>query len=208
MTVKMILTLVINVAIVILTINAFLQFRRNQENIHPGKSKFHFFIYFTSDSNIFSALCSLIMIPYLVNVLGNPAAEIPLAIYVLHFVGTCAVMVTMVTVLVFLGPIAGYALMYTGSDLYLHLICPLLSLVSCILLLPSSLPFYVTFIGILPTVVYGIVYMILVVVIGREKGGWEDFYTFNRGGKWYISAVLMVAGSYLISLGLFFAGKI
>ena len=210
---KICAALIINVIVVLLTINAFLMFRHNQETIHPGKSRFHFYIYFTSDSNILNALCSVILIPYLVMNLTGAVQSVPMWAYAIHFIGACAVMVTCMTVILFLGPIAGYRLMYTGSDLYLHLICPLLALVSCCFLAPlptaaAVLPFYLTFLGIIPTVVYGAVYMVMVLLLGPKKGGWEDFYTFNRGGKWYISALLMVAGSYLISLGMYFLCRI
>lgn len=211
MSVKVILALILNVCIVLLTINAFILFRGNQEEMHPGKSRFHFFIYFTSDSNVLNGLCSLILIPFLLMILMGKCTLIPLCVYVLHYIGTCAVMVTLATVLIFLGPVAGYKKMYIGSDLYLHLICPLLALISCIILAPdyvAVLPFYITLLGIIPTVIYGLVYITLVLLIGPDRGGWEDFYTFNRGGKWYISATLMVAGSYLISLGIYFLGRI
>lgn len=195
--------LILNLLIVFLTINAFLVFRANQEIDHPGKSKFHFYIYFTSDSNILNAICSAILVPFLVCIIRGSLAAVPMWAYMLHFVGTCAVMVTCMTVILFLGPIAGYKKMYSGSDLYLHLICPLFSLASCVLLSPAEpLPFYLTFLGIIPTVIYGTVYMILVLIVGPENGGWEDFYTFNRGGKWYISAFLMIVGSYLISFAI------
>lgn len=208
---RLILALIINIAIVLLTVNAFLIFRHNQEEMHPGKTKFHFFIYFTSDSNILNGICSLILILFLLMMLCGNGISIPFWVYALHFIGTCAVMVTCATVILFLGPIAGYKKMYTGSDLYLHLICPVLSLVSIVILSTGyigEIPFYMTFLGIIPTVIYGILYIILVLLVGPEKGGWEDFYTFNRGGKWYISASLMIVGSYLISLGLFFLSRV
>lgn len=208
---RLILALIINIAIVLLTVNAFLMFRHNQEEMHPGKTKFHFFIYFTSDSNILNGICSLILILFLLMMLCGNGSLIPFWVYALHFIGTCAVMVTCATVILFLGPIAGYKKMYTGSDLYLHLICPVLSLVSIVILSTGyigEIPFYMTFLGIIPTVIYGILYIILVLLVGPEKGGWEDFYTFNRGGKWYISASLMIVGSYLISLGLFFLSRV
>lgn len=205
MQIRAIAALIINILIVLFTLNAHNLFQRNIEKIHPGKSKFHFYIYFTSDSNLYNALCSLIMIPYLIMVITGRAEVVPSCIFALHFTGTCAVLVTFMTVMLFLGPIAGYSKMFKGSDLYLHMVCPLMSAISCAIFVPAEeAPFYLTFLGIIPTVVYGLVYIYMVLIKGPANGGWEDFYTFNRGGKWYVSLLLMFTGSYLIALGLMY----
>lgn len=208
MNIEVIFALICNAAIVFLTIYAHYLFQKNIEKIHPGKSKWHFFIYFTSDSNILNALFSAILIPYLIRALCA-GGVVPQVVYVLHYVGTCAVLLTFLTVMVFLAPVTSYKQMLSGSDMFMHLVCPLLSLVSCAFLTPAEpIPFYYTFLGIIPTIVYGAVYCYKVLVKGPENGGWEDFYTFNRGGKWYISLCLMLIGSYLISVGLYFLGRL
>ena len=74
------------------------------------------------------------------------------ALIVLKYIGTVAVTITLVTVLVFL--------------------------------------------GIVPMLLYGILYLYMVVISKK----WEDFYGFNKTGKWPISFVLMTVGSFLISL--------
>lgn len=208
MNIKVIFALICNLAIILLTIYAHYLFQKNIEKIHPGKSKWHFYIYFTSDSNILNALSSTILIPYLLKVLCV-GGVVPQVVYALHYVGTSAVLLTFLTVMVFLAPITSYKQMLSGSDMLMHLVCPLMAFASCAFLVPKAdIPFYYTFLGIIPTVVYGTIYIYLALIKGPENGGWEDFYTFNRGGKWYISLCLMLIGSYLISLGLYFLGRI
>ena len=47
--------------------------------------------------------------------------------------------------------------------------------------------------------IYGIVYLTMVVFIGENNGGWIDFYHFNIGGFWYISFLAVLAVTLLIA---------
>ena len=52
---------------------------------------------------------------------------------------------------------------------------------------------------------YLAVAVILVVFVGKDNGGWEDFYSFNSGileNKWYLSIFIMLFATFLISLSL------
>ena len=53
--------------------------------------------------------------------------------------------------------------------------------------------------GTLPVLLYGIYYLYRVVYAPQEKR-WEDFYTFNRGGKWPIAFAAMVIAAFVISV--------
>ena len=55
--------------------------------------------------------------------------------------------------------------------------------------------------GVVPVVLYGALYLNRVVFTDGEKA-WEDFYGFNKGGKWWISLTLMLLATLLISLAL------
>lgn len=139
------------------------------------------FRFFTNDSNILCGLVSLAMIPFNIRSLrlGKPA--VPRAMTVLKFIGTAAVTLTMTVVLVFLGPTQGYGKMFSGVCLELHLICPLLAIISfCFFERGNPLARRDTLFALLPTFIYGTVYLILVVFVGR----WPDFYGFNIGGFW------------------------
>ena len=56
--------------------------------------------------------------------------------------------------------------------------------------------------AIITTMIYGILYFIMVVLIGKENGGWNDHYMFNANGTWYLSFIVMQILAYLIGLGL------
>ena len=92
--------------------------------------------------------------------------------------------------------------MYGRSNLWLHLICPLLCILSFLFADGGTpLPFSATFAALISMGLYGAVYLAEVVLIGTDRGGWKDFYGFNRGGKWFVSLPLMLGVSYLIALG-------
>ena len=126
---------------------------------------------------------------------------------VMHFkfVGTAAVTLTLFTVLFLLGPKYGYGLglkygygiMFDGNNMFMHLITPLLMIISFAFTeCRGEMSFRGTFLGLIPTVLYGAVYAVEVLLVK----GWEDFYFFNDGGKWYIYMPMMIIGSYIICL--------
>ena len=146
------------------------------------------FVFFTVDSNLLAALSSLILLA--VQLRRKSIAQWALTA---KFVGTTAVSVTFFTVVLFLGPATSYREMFSGSGLYLHLIVPVLEMASfCLLEHNRPLRFKESLWGVLPTLVYGALYFVMVIVIGQENGGWNDFYGFNRGGFWYVSCVVML----------------
>ena len=147
--------------------------------------------YFTAQSNVLCALaCLCVAIMSLGGYVWYP-------VLVFKFVGTVALMVTMLTVLVFLGPQFGYKVLFTGPDLWLHLVCPVLALASWFLWESCEIPPVTALLGVLPVVLYGILYLRKVVFLGA----WEDFYGFNRGGRWRLSFLVMVLATTILSLG-------
>ena len=78
------------------------------------------FRFFTVLSNVLCAAAALLMC----------FASAQPWIWLLKYVGTAAVTVTMLTVLLFLGPSMGYGELLKGRDLFLHLLTPLVALLS------------------------------------------------------------------------------
>ena len=148
--------------------------------------------YFTILSNLFCALASLAMA--LSRVCGNT----PQVLYLLKYMSTCAVTVTLMTVLVFLGPRAGYKFLLSGPDFWLHMAVPLLAIVSYFAWDRVPMNGYAVLLGVLPVVVYGTLYLYKVVLTSPEKG-WPDFYGFNQNGKWPFSFAAMIIGGFVIS---------
>ena len=152
--------------------------------------------YFTVLSNLFCAFAALALS------LALLAGGVPRWVWLWKYIGTAAVTVTLLTVLFFLGPALGYKQLLSGRDLYLHLIVPLLAIFSfCFLerLYPLSFPLALT--GLIPVILYGTLYLYKVVLCPEEKR-WEDFYGYNKGGKWPRSFAAMVIGGALVCAAL------
>ena len=157
------------------------------------------FRYFTIDSNILYAFACLLSIPVLIRGLISGTMRQSYALLILRYVGTAAVTLTLLTVLFFLGPIHGYAPMFAGFNLYLHLIGPLLAILSLFFLdEPAIITKRYIFLSVLPMLCYGAVYLYQVVGRGPARGGWPDFYGFNRGGYWPVALLAMTAASSVI----------
>ena len=156
------------------------------------------FRYFTTLSNVLCAIVSLIA--FVCALCGG--LPLPFWALLLKYVGTAAVTVTMLTVFLFLGPTShDWKGLLTGTPFFLHLLCPVLALVSFLVFEKTAMPAWTIAIGSLPVPVYGALYM-RKVIFAPEERRWEDFYGFNRGGKWPISVGLMTLAGALIALAL------
>ncbi len=152
--------------------------------------------YFTALSNLFCAAAALAV------AVSRLCGPVPQAVLILKYVGTAAVSVTLLTVMLFLGPfVYDYRTLLTGPDLWLHLICPVLAILSLLLWDRPDAPFGVVFLGVLPVILYGGMYLYRV-LLAPPAARWDDFYGFARGGKWYLSLVLMLIAAFLISAAL------
>ena len=150
--------------------------------------------YFTALSNL---LCAVTALAVAVCRLGGGA--LPYAVGVLKYVGTAAVTVTMLTVLLFLGPVSkDWKGLLSRADLFLHLINPLLALVSFLFFEKTAMPAWTIAVGTAPVVLYAILYWYKV-IRAPEPRRWEDFYGFNAGGKWPLSIGAMLLAAALIA---------
>ncbi len=151
---------------------------------------------FTTDSNIFCALTSLIAAAAEGRILAGKADRIPLWAVALKLAGTVSVMLTFCVVAFFLGPMDNFfSWMFGGTSVYMHTLGPILAFVSLTFFENGTIiPKKLIPLGAISVLIYGIVYITMVVFVGEDKGGWPDFYKFNMGGLWYISfgAILLV----------------
>ena len=161
-----------------------------KEGVWSWKNGLWAFRYFTVLSNVFCAITCLLMA-----VSGGADWA-----WTLKYIGTAAVTVTLLTVFVFLGPTMGYAKLLGGWDVFWHLINPVLAILSFVIWERRGMTFGFALLGMLPVILYGIVYL-RQVVIAPEGKCWDDFYGFNKGGRWKISFTAMVLGVFLISMG-------
>ena len=152
--------------------------------------------FFTLLSNLFCALAALL------TAVGILLGGVSHGVWLMKYIGTAAVTVTLLTVLFFLGPNVGYKALLSGRDLYLHLLGPLLAIVRfCFAERFYPLSFSASLLGVLPVILYGSFYLYKV-VLGPEKGRWEDFYGYNKDGKWPIAFAAMVLGALAVCAAL------
>lgn len=176
--------IILNLAIVLLTAACIA--------LYLKKSPAHLvFRYFTVLSNCFSALVSL------VTVLFRLFGEVPMAVLLVKYSATVCVSVTFSTVMLFLGPIVyGYKALFHGPDLFMHMICPLMAIVSHFAWDRPAAPFVSVLLGVLPVLLYALLYLTQVVI----RGAWDDFYAFNRDGRWPLSFALMIGLALILSI--------
>lgn len=152
------------------------------------------FRFFTILSNLLCAAVSLVVL------LCAAAGSLPFWALLLKYAGTAAVTVTLLTVLLFLVPATrDYKRMLTGPEFFLHLLCPLLAIVSFLVFEKKTvMPAWTIAVGVLPVVLYGLVYL-KKVFFTPEGRGWDDIYCFRRFRLWPVAFLLMLLGACLIA---------
>ena len=187
------LSLVANLLIVSLTILSLVVLfckRFNQKLEIKGVTSL---IFFTIQSNILVAISSVVMIVYNIINLANNSNDYSRFALVFKYVSTIAVMVTFMTVMLFLGPTQGYIKMLKGINLPLHLITPLLAIISFVFFERNGLFFYETLFALIPVILYEIVYTIMVLFAKK----WKDFYGFTTNNL----TLLFIIGFPIITYG-------
>ena len=137
------------------------------------------FCMFTVDSNILAALAMLLCVPYTIDGLRTGYYHLPDWVVVLMHVAVTAVTLTFLVSLFILAPVKGFVLIFTGSRFFLHGVCPVLSIVTfCCFINSHLVRLEESPLALIPVLIYALVYLVMVVLIGEERGGWNDFYGF------------------------------
>ena len=151
---------------------------------------------FTEDSNLLAALCAACMLPFSAACALKGRWKIPRWANALKFMGTCGLAVTLLTVVFFLVPRNGNNALLRGENVLPHLISPMLAIVSCVFLEKGERLGRLHIVtGALSVLLYAPFYMVNVVILRR----WRDFYGFNAGGMWMVSAAAMLLGTLFLS---------
>ena len=186
--------ILLNAAIVVITLVIVICvfFRKDHQwDLKRGRFALRFF---TAQSNV---LCAVAALLFMIFPQSHDA-------WLLKYIGTAAVTVTMLTVFLFLAPSVGkdwVSVLLKGPDLFLHLITPLLALFSFCALEKRGMDFRTALWGMLPVLLYGPWYLYKI-RFAPEGKRWDDFYGFNKGGKWPISFAMMAIGTFLMCMGL------
>lgn len=155
--------------------------------------------YYTVDSNILCAAACLCC------AVGGDQHWIA----VLRFAGTVAVLVTMLIVIFLLVPAFGLKAMYTGRDFILHLVAPLMAVVTFCFFEKNIRPGEAAW-GAVSVLAYGAAYLLNIRKNGMEDNDWYGFAQYGLKQKlmpvkafWWVEVVLFTLFAYLLSLGLF-----
>lgn len=149
------------------------------------------FRFYTIDSNLFLSVTSVLTVLAFVC-----KKDLSHKQFIIRFCSIVTIMITWLTVLVFLGPIFGYKAMYSGDNLYAHFVNPLLGIISFLFMEKGQFNGKEHFKAIIPTIGYGIVYIIMAVILKK----WPDFYGFNRNNMMPLTAVIMVTAVTALSV--------
>ena len=198
----LIFALMVIASIIMFTGFKFMEAEPLLESTKIGMLKF-----FTVDSNILMGIVALIFAINQIKILKGKKEEISTKLIVFKMASTVAVGVTFVTVFGYLGPISkgGIPSLLKNSNLFLHLIIPVLSMINFALFeRTSKIKFRYTLYGILPTLTYGMLYMINL-LIHMEDGKVSpvyDWYWFVQGGMWQAAIVIpiMLFMTYIITI--------
>ena len=193
---KKYVNLFIDFLLVVLVLIAVYAMFTTSDGVIKG-SKLKGFKYFTVQSNIFMGISAFISLFYLL----FKKDKYPTWIVVLKLVSTTCLTLTFLTVLGYLAPLMGILNVFLGANLYMHLIIPVISIISFIFIEPKvELKFKWNFFSIIPSGTYGTIYIILVSSFNDfgNIDGW-DWYAFGTYGVGI--GLVMLFGLNLVGFG-------
>lgn len=195
------LNLILSIVIVILVfisiiINLFAQPDENFKEV--GLKTFRMF---TVLSNILVGITSAMSIPFAVDGIRKRNYHLPRWIVNFTFVSMTCITLTFLISLFILSPHSGFVwIMLSNSNLFLHTIIPITSITLFLFINTShNLKFKATFLALSPVLVYALLYLVLVIFIGEDKGGWRDHYHFLEIMPWPFTFIIIMAITFGIA---------
>lgn len=200
-------SLICNIVVLVCTTLAISNYFRTDvitQNDWVNFTGFQCFRFFTILSNVAVSISGAVLIYFNVRNIIYDEYKYPTWALKFKFVNTVAVTVTFLTVVFFLAPSSafggkGYFTLFAGMGFFVHFTNPILAVISFVLFEKiENFSFKQALWGMLPVLLYSILYITMVVFIGEENGGWPDFYYFTFGGKdWAVvfSAIAMNGAS-------------
>ena len=136
---KLKMSLVINIIIFLLTVFSTIVMMAGIKFMHGAEpvlevTKLGVFKFFTVDSNILMGLIALLFAMEEIKILKGTKKEINNKLYILKLLSTTAVSITFIVVFTYLGAIVegGIPAMLQNSNMFFHLIIPVLSIITFI----------------------------------------------------------------------------
>ena len=176
-----------------------------------GSKGWTVFKYFTFQSNIFVGLVCLAYAIFQLLMMRGIISKLPPVLLVFNHVAVTAVGLTFIIVVAFLAPGYGFDKMYNNANLFFHALVPLAAMINYLFIeKEAKIAFWQSLFAAVPSVLYGIVYFI-VVVSNNAYGNLDiDFYGFGKNGPWigalYFLIIIVIA--YSIGLVLYFINQL
>jgi hypothetical protein len=160
------------VILVLVVIGCFLSFTSRDSETLMARG-FKSLRYFTVESNIFAGLIAVFWIVFSHREKSRTNLE------VLKLVSSSAVGITFLTVVAFLGPLYGYSRMYHRANFFFHLVIPVMAMAEFVFFNKLAIETKKCVFCILPVLIYGIGYIINMLVNGIESGDWYGFVNWG-----------------------------
>lgn len=141
--------------------------------------------YFTVLSNLLEAAACIIWI-----ITGNEKIK---------YVSAVSVGLTFTVVMVFLGPLFGYLMMFTGPSLWMHGIVPLAAMAEMIMFNREAMTVQDNLRAVFPMFIYGIFYLGNIIINGIPGNDWYGFMLWGYPGG-AAALVIIICVTYGIGL--------
>ena len=169
------------------------------------------FKFFTFQSNVFMGIVAFVYGYYQLLIIKGKKNNIPHVLLVFNHIGVTAVGLTFLIVIFFLAPGYGFDKMYNNANLFFHALVPLFAMINYMFLEKEcTIKFKETPLAIIPSLLYGIVYFIVVASLNAYGDINIDFYMFGQNGPligaFNFLAVMSIA--YGFGLIVFFVNRL
>lgn len=180
----------LNVFIFVIVIINWIRMMLGLSNTGLASSGLRSLKYFTVLSNLFEAYASMMW-------LYKKDEK-------LKYIASVSLSLTFITVVLFLGPLFGYRIMFIGSNFWFHLIIPIIAVMEVIFLSKYTISKKDNLFALMPMFIYGLFYVGNIFING--VGSWpniNDWYGFFTWG--YTGGVVVF---FVISLATYFMGYV
>ena len=194
--ISLVLNIIITILVLLGCIFMFTGYRFMSNTVLLDYDNIKIFQYFTVDSNILVGIASLILLIYEILLINKKIKKIPSIVYLIKESGVVSVALTFLVTLFFLAPKSKYGFfsLYMNTNLFFHLIVPILSIVSFVFYEKHDNKNINPFYGTIPMILYSLFYVINILLHtnGNTVSYEYDFYGFLGGNIYNAIYVLPI----------------
>lgn len=184
----------INVMIIIIVPAAWIYMITNMQNTTLADGGIRTLRYFTILSNFGGVFASIYFL--FSGEKNREKAEI------YKYIAAVCLTLTLTTVLVFLGPLFGYKLMFTGASFWFHLIVPAAAILEYIFLSTGKTSAKTNLLAVVPMIIYGLFYLGNLIINGYgDPAHSNDWYGFGRWGIPFGFVIFFIVAAVTWGLG-------